>query len=188
MAKELKALAAAMMLAVLHPVMADQACYLADQESGELRFSGVAEGTPFRGQFREFAVRLCLEGEDLATATIEVTVQTGSSDVGNRDGNQALREQEFFAIEQFPEASWRSSAIVAGDDGYEAEGELAIKSISAPQAVRLELATGSEPWVLSGGAEIMRLDWEVGIGEFEDTDFIRERVDLRFNLKLQPEH
>lgn len=187
MARMNKCLALALLMAVAGPVLAGEACYSADQQSGELRFSGLAEGAPFRGQFREFAVRLCLDGEDLSTAAIAVTVKTGSADVGNRDGNQALKDTEFFAVEQFPQATWRSSGIARGDNGYVAEGELAIKSIVAPQAVNLALDTGSEPWVLSGSAEIMRLDWEVGVGEFEDTDFIRDRVDLRFELKLQEE-
>jgi polyisoprenoid-binding protein YceI len=183
----IKCLLAAMALSVTTVVLSDQACHTASQERGELRFSGVAEGAPFRGQFGEFSVRLCIEGEELAGADIEVTVQTGSADVGNRDGNQALRDDEFFAVEQFPEARWVSTEIVRDGDAHRAEGELSIKSVSLPQKVTLSLDTASEPWVLAGNAEIMRLDWNVGIGEFEDTDFIRNRVDLRFNLELQPE-
>lgn len=188
MAKTVKWLIGAIALCATTTALADETCYIADADSGELRFSGVAEGTPFRGQFGEFSVRLCLEGEDLSTADIEVTVKTGSADVGNRDGNQALKDGEFFAVDRFPEANWTSSDFVSDGDGYRAEGELSIKAISSPQAVAMSLDTGSDPWVLSGDAEIMRLDWNVGTGEFEDTDFIRERVDLRFQLELQPEN
>ena len=168
-------------------LLAGESCYTADQESGELRFSGVAEGTPFRGKFGGFSVRLCLSGEDLTTADIEVTVQTGSADVGNRDGNQALKDDEFFAVDQFPEARWVSTEIARDGDDYLAEGSLSIKSLESAQPVTLSLETDGESRVLSGSAEIMRLDWEVGTGEFEDTDFIRNRVDLSFELELHPE-
>ena len=188
MAKIVKWLIGAIALCAPLTVLAGETCYIADSDSGELKFSGVAEGTPFRGQFGEFSVRLCLEGENLSTADIEVTVKTGSADVGNRDGNQALKDGEFFAVDRFPEASWTSTDIVADGDGYRAEGELSIKTVSSPQAVAMSLDTGSDPWELSGHAEIMRLDWNVGTGEFEDTDFIRDRVDLRFQLELQPEN
>lgn len=164
---------------------AGPACYTADQDSGDLSFSGVAEGTPFQGHFGQFDVRICLKGSDLSTARIEVTVTTASADVGNRDGNQALKDEEFFAVDQFPEATWTSTAIEAEGDGFLAGGELSIKGISATQPVRLSLDTAGESWQLRGGAEITRLDWKVGVGEFEDTDFIRNRVDLEFELQLQ---
>ena len=167
--------------------LADHTCFTADQNSGELGFSGVAEGTPFRGYFGQFHVRLCLHGDDLSTAEIEVAVQTGSADVGNRDGNQALKDGEFFAVDRFPEATWKSGEVEIDGDEFLAEGELSIKEVSASQPVRLSLDTESEPWTLSGGVEIMRLDWEVGVGEFEDPDFIRNRVDLRFELELEPD-
>jgi len=187
MAKTVKWLIGAIALCATTIALADETCYIANPDSGELSFSGVAEGTPFRGEFGEFSVRLCLEGEDLSTADIEVTVKTGSADVGNRDGNQALADGEFFAVDRFPQALWTSTEIVNNGDGYRAEGELSIKSVSSPQTVAMSLDTNRDPWVLSGSAEIMRLDWNVGTGEFEDTDFIRERVDLRFSLELQPE-
>jgi len=187
MAKTLKWLAIMMALAAATAAMADENCYTADEESGELRFSGVAEGTPFRGQFGQFSVRLCLTDDDLSTSAIEVKVKTGSADVGNRDGNQALKDDEFFAVDQFPEATWTSQAIEADGDRHVAEGELAIKSVSSTQSVTMVLDTDSDPWVLEGNAEIMRLDWNVGTGEFEDPDFIRDRVDLIFKLELQPE-
>jgi len=176
-----------LMLAMLANANAGADCYIADHDSGELRFSGVAEGTPFRGQFGEFSVRVCMSDDDLASAEIEVTVKTGSADVGNRDGNQALKDDEFFAVDQFPEAQWVSTDIVRDGDDYLAEGTLSIKSLESAQSVTLSLGTDGDSPVLSGSAEIIRLDWNVGTGEFEDTDFIRERVDLRFNLKLHPE-
>ncbi|QOC23302.1 YceI family protein [Wenzhouxiangella sp. AB-CW3] len=179
-------ISAAAMLATT-VVQADESCYTAGQENGELRFSGVAEGSPFRGKFGEFSVRLCLPGDDLTAADIEVTVQTGSADVGNRDGNQALKDDEFFAVDRFPEARWVSTEIARDGDDYLAEGSLSIKSLESTQSVTLSLQSDGESRVLSGSAEIMRLDWEVGTGEFEDTDFIRDRVDLRFDLQLQPE-
>lgn len=187
MAKTMNWMTALAAMTLAGYALADHTCYTADHNSGELGFSGVAEGTPFRGDFGQFHVRLCLDGDDLSTGQIEVTVKTGSTDVGNRDGNQALKDGEFFAVDRFPEATWKSGAIGADGDEYLAEGELSIKEVSASQPVGLSLDTESEPWTLSGGAEIMRLDWEVGVGEFEDTDFIRNRVDLRFELELKPD-
>lgn len=170
-------------LAAALPAMAASHCYRADAGDGELLFDGVLDGTPFTGSFDAFSVSLCLEGDDLAGADIRVSVNTASGDTGNRQGNAALRGEEFFHIARFPEAVWTSLAVRPDGDGYLAEGELAVRGISAAQPVRLRFEPG-EPARLSGSAQILRLDWDVGTGEFADTDFLRNRVDLRFDLRL----
>jgi polyisoprenoid-binding protein YceI len=177
-------LLAAVGLSAATPASAGPHCYRADADSGELLFDGVLDGTPFTGHFRAFSVKLCLENDDLATARIRVTVDPGAADTGNRQGNEAMRGEEFFHVARFPEAVWTSRSIDPDGDGYLAEGELTVRDISAPQSVRLRYQPG-DPARLSGHAEIMRLDWRVGTGEFEDPDFIRDRVDLRFELTLE---
>jgi polyisoprenoid-binding protein YceI len=177
-------LLAAAGLAAAVPATAATPCYGADASDGELLFDGVLDGTPFTGSFNHFTVSLCLEGDDLAGADIRVSVDTASGDTGNRQGNAALRGEEFFHIARFPEAVWTSLAIRPAGDGYLAEGELTVRGVTAAQPVHLRFEPG-EPARLSGRAEILRLDWDVGTGEFADTDFLRNRVDLRFELTLR---
>ncbi|WP_018233892.1 YceI family protein [Thioalkalivibrio thiocyanodenitrificans] len=177
------ALLAALALSAAAPASAGSHCYRADANSGELLFDGVLEGTPFTGRFRAFSVVLCLENEDLTSARIRVTVDPGAADTGNRQGNEAMRGEEFFHVARFPEAVWTSRDLHPVGDGYLAEGELTVRDISAPQSVHLRYQPG-DPARLSGHAEIMRLDWRVGTGEFEDPEFIRNRVDVRFELTL----
>lgn len=176
-------LAAAGLTAAL-PATAASDCYQADAGDGELLFDGVLDGTPFTGSFNAFSVSLCLEGDDLAGAEIRVSVDTASGDTGNRQGNAALRGEEFFHIARFPEAVWTSVAVRPDGEGYLAEGELTVRGATAAQPVHLRFEAG-EPARLSGHAEILRLDWQVGTGEFADTDFLRNRIDLRFELTLR---
>ena len=165
---------------------AEKTCFAADGDSGELNFRGEVEGTGFSGFFEDFDVRVCMEDERLGTAEIGVTVQMAAATVGNRQGDEALRGRDMFAVEQFPEASWRSTDIEAANGGYRAQGELSIRDVSAEQPVNLRLERDGEQLWLSGDAEIMRLDFNVGLGEFEDPDFVRNRIDLRFELQLAP--
>lgn len=179
---------AALLLAAWMPLaaVAEVACYRADGDSGELNFRGEAEGTPFSGFFDDFEVRLCTADGGLAGAEIEVRVSTSSVTVGNRQGDEALRGSDLLAVEQFPEAIWISEGVEASGDGYRAQGRLSLREVSADQAVNLNLEQDGESWWLSGDAEILRLEFNVGTGEFDDPEFIRNRVDLRFELKLEP--
>lgn len=178
----------ALILAAVFPLqaIADQTCYRADGSSGELNFRGEVEGTGFSGFFEDFEVRLCMEVEQLETAEIEVRVQMAAATVGNRQGDEALRGQYMFAVNQFPEAVWRSGSIAASDDGYLAQGQLSLRDISAEQPVNLKLEREGDALWLSGTAEVLRLDFNVGLGEFEDPDFVGNRIDLRFELELEP--
>ncbi|MGY6554033.1 MAG: YceI family protein [Wenzhouxiangella sp.] len=164
---------------------AELSCFRADGDSGELNFRGEVEGTGFSGFFEDFRVRLCMHDEQLESAEIEVTVQMAAATVGNRQGDEALRGQYMFAVNQFPEAVWRSDSIAASGDGYRAQGQLSLRDISADQPVTLKLERQGDALWLSGTAEILRLDFNVGLGEFEDPDFVRNRIDLRFELELE---
>lgn len=177
----------ALTLAVALSAQADSNCYTADAESGELKFSGQAEGNFFQGHFREFSVRLCLRNEDLQTAEIEVEVATGSVTVGNRQGDQALHDDELFAAERYPRAQWVSGVIEQQAQGYLAAGELTLRSVSASQPVMLKLEMNGDSWALSGEAVIPRLAFDVGQGEFADPDFISPDIRLEFHLNLEPE-
>jgi polyisoprenoid-binding protein YceI len=164
-----------------------QSCYVSDADHGELKFSGVAEGNIVRGDFKDFTVEACLEGEGLSTGRIKVEVQTGSASVGIRQGDEALLGEEMFFAERYPKATWTSDSIEPDDnDAYLAEGKLALRSVSAPQAVRLRLEHDGDTLKLSGDAEIFRMEFEVGQGEFADTDFVDDQVKLEFDLRLVP--
>lgn len=187
MAKRLLTPSSTMLVLLVLPSLGLADCFRANQDDGELKFIGEAEGSAFTGSFGEFEVSLCMDESDFATAGIEVVVQTASADTGNDDRDSELLGENFFNVEAHPEATWKSGEIRAEDDGYVAEGKLTLRGVTADQTVRLSLSNGSPP-VLTGSAEIMRLDWNVGTGDedLEDTDFIRNRVDLEFQLQLQP--
>jgi polyisoprenoid-binding protein YceI len=165
--------------------LAEGDCYESSAENGELRFSGIAEGSPFSGRFEEFNVSVCLNDDDLAGGEIRVEVATGSATIGNSMGDRALEDEELFHVERFPEAIWTSDRIVADEEGYRAEGELTLRGVTADQTVRLRLLRDEDPVRLTGGSDILRLDHNVGIGEFEDTDFIGNEVRVEFDLSLK---
>lgn len=170
-------------------VWAEATCYHADADSGELTFHGAVEGTSFRGSFREFDVRLCLgDGgpESAGVEEIEVRLQMASATVGNRQGDEALRGRDMFGVAEYPEAVWRSRTIESSDNGYLAHGELSLRDVSADQTVELQLEREGDGYRLGGSAQILRLDFNVGQGEFADPEFIRNEIDLRFELQLEP--
>ncbi|MDT8438082.1 MAG: YceI family protein [Wenzhouxiangellaceae bacterium] len=183
------ALFAGLMLASA-AAFAEQSCYAGNGDSGRLEFAGAVDGSGFKGHFKAFSVRYCMPEGAPADGAIEVEVELASADSGNRDRDQALKGEEFFDIEQFPVASWQSSTIARAEDGYRADGALSLKGITASQPIRFTLDPDGEAlhavgtFVLGGDAEIDRQRFKVGTGEFEDPEFVRNRVDVTFEVTL----
>jgi len=166
---------------------AETQCFHGDADGGELAFTGAVAGSSFTGLFGEFTVEVCMADGDLSSGQIEVVVKTASADTGHRDRDAELLGEKFFHVERYPQAIWQSESIESQGDGFRVEGRLKLRGISATQPVTLTVARSGGDLRLVGSAEILRLDYNVGTDDpdFEDAEFIRNRVDLRFDLALQ---
>ena len=186
-------LAALALLALSAGPVAAESCFVGGANSGTLEFRGAVEGTGFTGSFGDFSVRYCMPDGQPAEGSIDVTVALASADSGNRDRDEALLGPEFFDVERFTESTWTSTAIRSNDEGYAADGELTLRDITAPQSITFSLSPDGESIVaegeftMGGSAEIDRSRFDVGIGEFEDPEFVRNRVDVSFEVVLSAE-
>jgi len=171
-------------------VAAEEKCFGGNEATGELTFSGAVEGTGFTGRFEEFVVDYCLPESGPADGGVEVRVQLASADTDNRERDETLMGESFFAVEQYPEATWTSLSISAEAGGYIARGELDLKGIRAEQAINFTLTPDGDDLRLSGefsmrgAAEVDRSRFDVGTGEFADPEFVRNRVDVTFDIRL----
>jgi len=171
---------------------AESSCFVGGSGGGTLEFSGAVEDTEFTGSFGDFNVEYCL-GEDGSpeTGRISVSVALASADSDNADRDETLKGPEFFAVAAHPEARWKSVAIEAEGDAWSADGELTLKAISLPQAIRFTLSPDGEDFLargqftMAGSAEVDRQRFEVGTGEFSDPEFVRNRVDVAFEIRLE---
>lgn len=167
-----------------------ESCYSGGGESGFLEFRGAVEGSGFTGRFGDFDVRYCMADGAPADGSIDVAVRLASAESGNNDRDETLIGPEFFHVERFPEATWSSTALRAAGDGYEADGELTLRDITAEQSIVFRLAPDGEALVaageftMGGSSEIERLRFDIGTGEFADPEFVRNRVDVRFEVRL----
>ena len=170
------------------PVYGQAECYVADADTGTLSFEAITDGRAIQGQFERFDVALCLDGNEIMTSTIQVTVDTASANTKSRDRDQTLKGESFFWVSAFPKAHWSSGEWRALEGRWQAicEGALTLRDVTQSQSVMMSLdIRGDETWLV-GEADIARLDYNVGLGEFEDTEFIANEVKLQFELKLLP--
>jgi polyisoprenoid-binding protein YceI len=89
-----------------------------------------------RGSFGTFtgAVSVAEDGTPSVTADIDVaSVTTGNE---QRDGH--IKSADFFDVEQYPTATFRSTGVQAKGDDYVLDGEFTLKGITKPISLALE--------------------------------------------------
>jgi polyisoprenoid-binding protein YceI len=146
-----------------------------------------------RGQFNQFGGAVYLDGENPANSHVEITIEAESIDTRNADRDNHLRSNDFLAMKEHPEITFRSTAVARRDDThYNVTGDLAIRGVTKPVTVEFEY-TGSvvDPYGnqragFEGSATINRKDWGVSWNAALDGGgvMVSERVNLEFEVEL----
>lgn len=96
---------------------------------------------------------------------------------------EAIRGEDFLNVDAFPEATFRSTSIVAGADGgsYDVTGDLTIRGITRQIAFPAQVTV--EPGAVSATAEFSldRRDWEL-VYPGKPDDLVRDAFVLRVAL------
>jgi len=159
-----------------------------DAAHSRLEFSATLAGGDFDGAFRRFKADIDFDPADLAGSRFGVEIDTASADTGDAERDLALKGADFFAVERWPSARFSAERFVAlGNGRFEALGKLTIRDTTR----EIRLPFGFKPVAdgaraeLEGGIAIRRLDYGVGQGEWQDTQWVGDEVRIRFTLLLQ---
>lgn len=180
----LRAALAVLTFAVAGAAAAD--AWQGDGHTGTLHFTAVQAGAKFTGAFTRFEVRFDFDAKDPDRGRLHVTVPTGSVDTSDTDRDEILQGADFFWSEKHPEAVFHAERFERDGKGWRASGELTIRGVTRPAAVRFTLAPATKRLAMKGTANLRRLEFGVGRGEWESTEWIGDEVGVLFDLKLQP--
>jgi polyisoprenoid-binding protein YceI len=120
--------------------------------------------TKVRGRFTDITGEIRI-GDDPAHSHIEVTIATASVTSGSRERDDHLRSADFFDVETFPTATFRSVEVRWSGTRAKVAGRLTIVGVERPVVLEVELiGTTVDPWgsaraVFSAFTEIDREDW-----------------------------
>ncbi len=178
--------AACFMLATLcQPASAaDPAITLVAPQS-EVGFTIKQMGVPVNGRFKRFAVQTNFDPKSPQTSQVALRFELASATV-SADADPELGKPDWFATAKFPQATFQSTGIKAlGGGKFEVAGKLGIKGTSRDVVVPMQLAQAGGVSTITGGLAIKRLDFKVGEGDWADTSFVANDVQVKFKLVLQ---
>ncbi len=152
---------------------------------GELLFQPTWEGEALPGRFGAFDVRLDTGDDGVAGAELEVTVKLGSADMDDPDINEAIAGAEWFAVSEYPIATYTSDSIGKTSDGaYLASGYLELKGARLRVDVPFRWSAKGDRAEMSGALVIDRTRFGVGSGEWDSGETIGTEVRVSFNVIL----
>lgn len=143
--------------------------------------------TKSRGIFTAFTGTVVTEPDILdSSVTVEISAASVVSGVAHRDTR--LRSGDFFAVDEHPTITFRSTGIRENDGGYVIDGELTWRGETVPVSLDAEFnGVGINPFNnnaatlgVSATATINRRDF--GIGS-EGNAFLSEKVKIDIELQ-----
>lgn len=147
--------------------------------------------TKVRGAFNDFEGSGYFDAENPANSHLKVTIKAASIDTRSPDRDAHLKGNDFFAMDEFPEIAFVSTAFEkTGGDNYKLTGDLTIKGVTKSVIVDFEFTgTAVDPWGntrigFEGKTTINRKDWGVNWNAALEAGgvLVSEKVNLEFDI------
>ena len=178
---------AAVLAIATGPCLADSAKWRSVAADSELQFVARYENQALNGRFNAFSVMVTLAENDGFPLSMKVLVDVASADMNDRDVNSELGQPDWFDSSAFPQAIFESGELVRVDQQrYLARGVLSLKGVSRDLEVPFTWRRNSGTASITGSMEMSRLAWNIGSGEWTETDVISDTVQLNFTVTLEP--
>lgn len=162
--------------------------YVADAAKSSLEFSFLQAGAQNKGRFTRFPVTFDFAPDNLAAGRLEVTVEMASLDTGDKERDDTLRGADLFSVAKFPQAHFSATQFNKSATGYEAVGKLTLRGVTRDARVPFTFRTADEHGVavgyMSGKTSLRRLDFGVGQGDWNSTEWVGNDVGVSFALRL----
>lgn len=157
------------------------------QPGSTLGFATTFEGVKFAGAFKQFSARIVFDSAHPQACTLDATITLASADTGNADRDKMLPTADFFDVARFPTATYRGADCTpAGPGRYSAQGTLTLHGISKPVPLTLQWQAQGASALLTLDANVPRLTFGVGSGQWADPSAIGLDVAVHGVLKLAP--
>jgi len=169
-------------LLVCPSVAAEPGRWTIDYASSRIAFTAEQAEAPFDGGFKTFEADVRFDPTALSESRADVQIDTSSVSTADKERDGILTGSGWFESEQFPRAHFVAKEFAKTSDGYEARGELTIRSVTLPVIFRFTLKDAGGRFELHGGADLDRLAFQLGLGDWADPKWIGKTVHVAVTL------
>ena len=143
----------------------------------------VKASVAIQGTFDQWHATLTFTSPDVTTGVLDVKIQAASVDTGSGFKDSKLKSDDFFAVDQNPLITFKSTKIVqSGPNTFEVDGNFTIRGVTKPEKLTLAVSgKGTGSGEINGTMAFDRKDYGMNSG----IPFIRiaDRVEVTVALK-----
>ncbi|HLI17829.1 MAG TPA: YceI family protein [Rhodanobacteraceae bacterium] len=171
------------LLAVAAPALAQT--WQIDAAHSTLTFTNTYQNVEYTGQFRRFTANIAYDPSDIARAKFDVKVDISSLDTRNSERDHAALGPAFFDTAKFPDAYFATTRFRKTADGkVVADGELKLRGVTRPVVLEVQFVPHGDTATLDVTAQLKRLDFGIGTGQWADPSMIGDGVTVHGHLLL----
>ena len=151
--------------------------YAVDKAASRLGFRGSVEGAAFQGVFSRWDAQIDWDAKNLKASRAVVTIDMASARTNDDGRDEALPSSDWFAVRQFPRATFVTRSITAAGPGrYQAAGDLTIRGVKKAVVLPFTLTETGGVARMRGSLVIDRRAFGVGQGQFRTDGFVGANV------------
>jgi polyisoprenoid-binding protein YceI len=103
--------------------------------------------TTVKGRFAELTGTIVADEADIADSSVEATLQAASLDTRSEQRDAHLRSPDFLDVENYPEVTFRSTAVSGTKASFKVTGDLTIRGVTRPITLDATYeGEGKDPW------------------------------------------
>jgi polyisoprenoid-binding protein YceI len=155
--------------------------------ASKLTFAGKQAGADFEAKFEKFTADIRFDPKDLAGSHFDVTIDLASVNSKDKERDDTLRSSDLFDIKRWPTAHFVAETFTQKTPGkFAANGKLTIRDVTRPQSIEFSFEPDAQgkTALLKGNAQLKRLDFGVGQGDWKSIEWVANEVRVDFALKL----
>lgn len=176
-------LGALTLLSLAAPALAQT--WKVDAAHSTLTFTNTYQNVEYTGQFHRFTANIAYDPSDIARAKFEVKVDISSLDTRNSERDHAALGPAFFDTAKFPDAYFATTRFRKTAGGkVVADGELKLRGVTRPVVLEVTFVPHGDTATLDVTAQLKRLDFGVGRGQWADPSMIGDGVSVHGHLLL----
>ena len=158
-----------------------------DYQNSYIEFSGEQAGAPFAGRWQRWQAQIQFDAQQLAGGRFVVEIEPASVFSDDDERDNYIRDPDFFDVRNHRLASFTADKFSQSESAnFIAHGQLTMKNISHPLALRFTIKKQQGSTVLEGQSVIDRLQWNIGMGDWTDTSWIGQEVLVKVRVETQP--
>jgi polyisoprenoid-binding protein YceI len=147
-----------------------------------------------KGRFAEFSGIVNFDPENVEASSVDVEIDVASVSTSQAQRDAHLHSPDFFDVETFPVATFKSTSVSGTPDDLKVTGDLTLRDVTRPITLKAEfLGQGVNPFgvtvaAFSATTKINRTEFGLNYNAALETGgvLIGEDIKLAIDLELNP--